>query len=468
DYLGLNRAAMTLSGGEAQRIRLATQIGSALTGVLYVLDEPSIGLHPRDNSGLIKTLKHLRDLGNTILVVEHDEATIRQADFIVDMGPHAGIHGGEVMAAGPLKKILSSPHSLTGQYLSGKKAIPIPETRRPFKQWIKLKGATQNNLSKLNVDIPLGGLVCLTGVSGSGKSTLVHDVLVPAIKNYLVKSNQFQWDKKNYQSITGVNLIETVIELDQSPIGRTPHSNPATYAGLFDDIRNIFAQTPEAQIRGYRPGRFSFNVKGGRCEECEGHGIKRIEMHFLPDVNITCSECQGSRYNQETLSVIFRGKNIADVLNMTIEEAQDFFKNHPHLNRVLTTMVDVGLGYMKLGQSATTLSGGEAQRLKLAKELGKRTIGQCLYILDEPTTGLHFDDIHILLQALHRLIDQGHSILVIEHNLDVIKTADYIIDLGPGGGYSGGKVVAQGTPEEIINNGQSFTAQYLKPVLSKG
>lgn len=466
NYLTLNRAAMTLSGGESQRIRLATQIGSALSGVLYVLDEPSIGLHQRDNDRLIKTLKSLRDLGNTVLVVEHDEDTMMASDFIVDMGPGAGIHGGEIVSIGETEKVLKQNKSATAKYLNGDLKIDVPKERRPLKEKLVLKGAKEHNLKNLNLTLPLGGLVCLTGVSGSGKSTLVHKVLVPAVKSELPGDNAHH-KKHNFKSMTGNEIIKSVIELDQTPIGRTPHSNPATYTGLFDDIREIFSTTPESQIRGYKPGRFSFNVKGGRCEECEGNGVKKIEMHFLPDVYITCSECKGSRYNSETLSVLYKGKNIADILQMSIEEGAEFFKNHPKIHRVLDTLNSVGLGYMKLGQPATTLSGGEAQRLKLSRELAKRTKGHCLYVLDEPTTGLHFQDIKILLSALNQLVEQGNTLLVIEHNLDVIKTADWFIDLGPEGGEKGGEIIAEGTPEEIIKVVNSQTGVYLKKVLKK-
>ena len=465
NYLTLNRSASSLSGGESQRIRLATQIGSALSGVLYVLDEPSIGLHQRDNTKLIQTLKNLRDLGNTVLVVEHDEETMTESDFIVDIGPGAGIHGGEIVDYGPTKKFVKSKKSLTARFLNGQESIETPSRRRVLKDKLVLKKAVHNNLKSINVDIPLGGMVCITGVSGSGKSTLVHEVLVPAVKSYISKAHASLYERKNYHSISGVNQLKTIIELDQSPIGRTPHSNPATYTQLFDPIRKLFAQTPESQIRGYKPGRFSFNVKGGRCEECEGNGVKKIEMHFLPDVYITCSECHGSRYNRETLSVLYKGKNIADVLAMSIEEGAEFFKNHPRIHRILMTLVNVGLGYMKLGQPATTLSGGEAQRMKLARELSKRPAGKCLYVLDEPTTGLHFQDIKVLLKAIQSLIDQGHSVLIIEHNLDVIKCADYIIDLGPEGGDGGGAIVAEGTPEEVAKIKKSWTGQYLKKVL---
>jgi excinuclease ABC subunit A len=460
-YLSLNRSASTLSGGESQRIRLATQIGSALSGVLYVLDEPSIGLHQRDNDKLIKTLKHLKSLGNTVVVVEHDEDTMLNADHIVDIGPAAGVHGGEVVAQGTPAQIKKAK-SVTGNFLSGRESIPLPEHRKELTDFIKLKGVTKNNLKKLNVDIPLGGLICITGVSGSGKSTLVHQALVPGVKNYLRKNNSA---KTCYQSITGVNKVDQVIEIDQTPIGKTPKSNPATYTKLFDLIRGIFSQTNESKIRGYKQGRFSFNVKGGRCEACEGNGVIKVEMNFLPDVFITCSECNGKRYNQETLSITYRGKNIADVLNMSIEEAKDFFQNHKKLHRTLETLDSIGLGYIKLGQASTTLSGGEAQRVKLSRELSKATRGHCLYVLDEPTTGLHFKDIQVLLEAIKKLIDLGHTVVIIEHNLDVIKSADYVIDLGPEGGKHGGEVVAVGTPEEVAKNKKSITGKYLKKYL---
>ncbi|MBT3982021.1 MAG: excinuclease ABC subunit UvrA [Bacteriovoracaceae bacterium] len=464
-YLNLGRSATTLSGGEAQRIRLATQIGSALSGVLYVLDEPSIGLHQRDNNKLIRTLKHLRDLGNTVIVVEHDEETMKAADFIFDMGPGAGIHGGNIVAKGDFKSICNNSKSLTGKYLSHKKRIEIPASRRTLHQSLKISGATKNNIEDLSIEFPLGGFLCITGVSGSGKSTLIHEILVPGVKASLKRNPQ----PKNiyYNSLTGVDQIQSVIELDQSPIGRTPNSNPATYSGLFDPIRTLFSQTNESKVRGYKPGRFSFNVKGGRCDECEGNGVKKIEMHFLPDVFVTCTICNGNRYNNETLCVLYKGKNIAEILDLTIEEARDLFVNQPRIYRVLNTLYSVGLGYMKLGQPATTLSGGEAQRLKLSKELAKRPKGHCFYVLDEPTTGLHFQDIMLLLNSLQALIDQGHTVLVIEHNLDVIKCADWIIDLGPEGGDKGGEVVAKGTPEEISKLTKSHTGKYLKKMLKK-
>lgn len=463
-YLSLNRSAASLSGGESQRIRLATQIGSALSGVLYVLDEPSIGLHQRDNTKLIKTLKKLRDLGNTVLVVEHDEETMLESDFLIDLGPGAGRHGGEVVNIGDKKAFISNKKSTTARFLNHEDSIDIPEHRRISDSFVTLKGATHNNLKKLDVKIPLNVLTCITGVSGSGKSTLLHEVFVPACKNYLTPMDGL-YHRKNYHSISGLEKVKSIIELDQSPIGRTPHSNPATYTGLFDDIRKIFSRTPESQIRGYKQGRFSFNVKGGRCEDCEGNGVKKIEMHFLPDVYITCSECQGKRYNNETLSVLYKGKNIAEILDMTIEDACDFFKNHPKLFRILSTLKSVGLGYMKLGQPATTLSGGEAQRLKLSRELAKKTKGETLYILDEPTTGLHFQDIKILLKAINDLVEQGHTVIIIEHNLDVIKSSDYIVDLGPEGGVGGGTIVAFGTPEEVAGAKNSHTGSYLKKVL---
>ena len=457
-YLTLNRGATTLSGGESQRIRLATQIGSALSGVLYVLDEPSIGLHQRDNAKLIQTLKHLKSLGNTVVVVEHDEETMLSSDYIVDIGPGAGIHGGEIVCQGTPTQIKKSK-SITGRFLSGKESIDIPSYRRDLKDVIKLKEVTRNNLKKLSVDIPIGGLVCITGVSGSGKSTLVHKALVPGIKNTL---NKNETKKKSYKSISGVSKIDQVIEIDQSPIGRTPKSNPATYTKLFDNIRALYANTNEAKIRGYKQGRFSFNVKGGRCETCEGNGVIKVEMNFLPDVYITCSDCNGKRYNQETLNITYRGKTIADVLGMSIEEAKDFFQNHKKIHRTLETLDGIGLGYIKLGQSSTTLSGGEAQRMKLSRELSKATRGHCLYVLDEPTTGLHFHDIKVLMAAINKLVDQGHSVVIIEHNLDVIKSADHIIDLGPEGGKHGGEIVAKGTPEEIVKNKRSLTGKYLK------
>jgi excinuclease ABC subunit A len=465
DYLTLHRSAGTLSGGEAQRIRLATQIGSSLMGVLYILDEPSIGLHQRDNARLIQTLEQMRDLGNTLIVVEHDEDTMLAADYIIDIGPGAGIHGGQVIAAGTPKEIMENPASLTGQYLSGRKFIPVPpERRKPNGKWIEIKGAKENNLKNVNVKIPLGVFTAVTGVSGSGKSTLVNEILYKALAREL---NGAKVRPGEYKELKGLEHIEKVIDIDQSPIGRTPRSNPATYTGVFDDIRDVFAATTEAKVRGYKKGRFSFNVKGGRCEACKGDGIIKIEMHFLPDVYVPCDVCKGQRYNRETLEVRYKGKNISEILEMTIEDACEFFKNIPRIQRKVQTLLDVGLGYMKLGQPATTLSGGEAQRVKLAAELYRRSTGKTFYILDEPTTGLHIDDIDRLLKVLHRLVENGDTVLVIEHNLDVIKTADYIIDLGPEGGTRGGTIVATGTPEDIVKVKESYTGQYLKPVLER-
>lgn len=465
DYLTLNRSAGTLSGGEAQRIRLATQIGSRLTGVLYVLDEPSIGLHQRDNDRLIATLKSMRDLGNTLIVVEHDEDTMLAADYLIDIGPGAGIHGGRVVAAGTPQEVMNNPDSLTGQYLSGKKFIPIPsERRKPDGRWIEIVGAKENNLKNVSVKIPLGTFVAVTGVSGSGKSTLVNEVLYKALAQKLHRAKAKPGEHK---TMKGIEHLDKVIDIDQSPIGRTPRSNPATYTGVFDDIREVFAATNEAKVRGYKKGRFSFNVKGGRCEACRGDGIIKIEMHFLPDVYVPCEVCHGKRYNRETLEVTYKGKNIAEVLEMTVEDALEFFANIPKIKRKLQTLYDVGLGYMKLGQPATTLSGGEAQRVKLAAELHRRSTGRTLYILDEPTTGLHVDDIARLLKVLQRLVDNGDTVLVIEHNLDVIKTADYIIDLGPEGGEQGGQIVATGTPEEVAEAENSYTGRYLKPILER-
>jgi len=463
DYLTLSRSAGTLSGGEAQRIRLATQIGSQLVGVLYILDEPSIGLHQRDNRKLIATLKQLRDLGNTVLVVEHDRETIEEADFVVDLGPGAGVHGGSIVAMGTPAAIARSRKSLTGQYLSHKKCIPVPQKRRPGNgKFLTVYGASGNNLKQIDVRFPLGKFICVTGVSGSGKSTLVNETLFAALARHFYRA------KKNplpHERIEGLEHIDKVIDLDQSPIGRTPRSNPATYTGLFTPIRDLFSQLPESKIRGYKPGRFSFNVKGGRCEYCEGDGIKKIEMHFLPDVYVQCEVCKGKRYNRETLEIKYRGKSIADVLDMTVEEALDFFKNIPTVKRRLQTLFDVGLGYIKLGQSATTLSGGEAQRVKLASELSKIGTGNTLYILDEPTTGLHFEDIRMLLQVLDRLVEKGNTVIVIEHNMDVIKTADWIIDLGPEGGEKGGFIVAEGTPEEVARHKRSHTGHFLRSEL---
>ncbi len=465
NYLTLGRAAGTLSGGEAQRIRLATQIGSGLMGVLYILDEPSIGLHQRDNARLITTLKRLRDLGNTLIVVEHDEDTIRVADHVIDIGPRAGRHGGEVVAAGTMQELMKVPESLTGQYLSGKKFIPVPLTYREGKgQKLIIQGAAANNLKGINVEIPLGQFVAITGVSGSGKSTLINEILYKSLAHKLHRAK----DKPGeHTAIQGIEHLEKVIDVNQSPIGRTPRSNPATYTGVFGDIRELFTQMPEAKVRGYKPGRFSFNVKGGRCEACQGDGIIKIEMHFLPDVYVPCEICKGLRYNRETLEVKYKGKSIADVLNMEVDEAVDFFANIPKIHRRLKTLQDVGLGYIRLGQPAPELSGGEAQRVKLATELSRRSNGGTIYILDEPTTGLHTADIAQLLEVLHRLVDNGSTVVVIEHNLDVIKTADHIIDLGPEGGDKGGTLVAVGTPEEICQVAESYTGQFLKPVLER-
>ncbi|CAM4273359.1 excinuclease ABC subunit UvrA [Paenibacillus tarimensis] len=465
EYLTLSRAAGTLSGGEAQRIRLATQIGSSLMGVLYILDEPSIGLHQRDNDRLIKTLEHMRDLGNTLIVVEHDEDTMLAADYIIDIGPGAGFHGGQVVSAGTPEEVMNDEKSLTGQYLSGKKFIPVPLSRRPTDdRWIEIRGAKENNLRGINVKVPLGVFTAVTGVSGSGKSTLVNEILYKTLARDL---NKAKVRPGVYKEIRGLEHLEKVIDIDQSPIGRTPRSNPATYTGVFDDIRDVFANTNEAKVRGYKKGRFSFNIKGGRCEACRGDGIIKIEMHFLPDVYVPCEICKGKRYNRETLEVKYKGKSISDVLAMTIEDGCEFFKNIPKIHRKLQTLLDVGLGYMNLGQPATTLSGGEAQRVKLASELYRRSTGKTLYILDEPTTGLHVDDIDRLLHVLHRLVDSGESVLVIEHNLDVIKTADYLIDLGPEGGSGGGSIVAAGTPEKLVEVEASYTGRYLKPVLER-
>ena len=462
-YLNLSRAAGTLSGGEAQRIRLATQIGSNLSGVLYILDEPSIGLHQRDNDRLIQSLQNMRDLGNTLIVVEHDEDTMRAADYLIDIGPGAGEFGGQIIAAGTPKEVEKNPNSLTGQYLSGKKSIAVPTERRTEdKGWIRLKGASENNLKSVNVDIPLGRLVAVTGVSGSGKSSLVNGVLKKALAREISKSKE---KPGAFKSIKGYEGLDKIIDIDQSPIGRTPRSNPATYTSVFDDIRDLFATTNEAKLRGYKKGRFSFNVKGGRCEACKGDGILKIEMHFLPDVYVPCEICHGSRYNSETLEVKYKGKSIAEVLEMTVDDAVEFFQAVPKIKRKLQTIKDVGLGYVTLGQSATTLSGGEAQRMKLASELQRVSTGNTFYVLDEPTTGLHTDDIARLLEVLNRLVESGNTVLVIEHNLDVIKTADYIIDMGPEGGSGGGLVVATGTPEEVAQVEGSFTGQYLKKVL---
>ena len=463
DYLSLDRAAATLAGGEAQRIRLASQIGSGLVGTLYVLDEPSIGLHQRDNRRLIDTLLRLRDLGNTVLVVEHDEDTIRESDWIVDIGPGAGEHGGSVVYSGPVKGILKSADSVTGQYLAGKRSIPVPQQRRkPSGEQLVVKGAREHNLRNLDVKIPLGCFVAVTGVSGSGKSTLVRDILLPVLMQRIYKSKVAAG---RHKAITGVEKLDKVIDMDQSPIGRTPRSNPATYTGVFDNIRKLFATTAEAKVRGYLPGRFSFNVSGGRCEACSGDGTIKIEMHFLPDVYVPCEVCKGARYNRDTLDITFKGKNIAEVLDMPISEAVDFFANQPSIARHMQTLVDVGLGYVRLGQSAPTLSGGEAQRVKLAAELAKRSTGHTIYLLDEPTTGLHFEDVRRLLTVLSRLVDQGNTVLVIEHNLDVIKTADWLIDLGPEGGSGGGAVVAEGPPELVASVEGSHTGRFLRPLL---
>jgi len=466
NYLTLDRSAETLSGGEAQRIRLASQIGAGLVGVMYILDEPSIGLHQRDNERLLNTLTHLRDLGNTVIVVEHDEDAIRAADFVVDIGPGAGVHGGAVVAAGSLKAIVDNPKSLTGQYLSGKKSIPVPQQRRERdpEQVLTLQGASGNNLKSVTLELPLGLMTCVTGVSGSGKSTLINNTLYPIAATELNGAESIQ--PSPYESIEGIDLIDKCIDIDQSPIGRTPRSNPATYTGIFTPIRELFAGTQEARSRGYQPGRFSFNVKGGRCEACEGDGVTKVEMHFLPDVYVPCDICKGKRYNRETLEIRYKGQNIHEVLEMTVEDACKFFENVPVIAKKLQTLIDVGLSYIKLGQSATTLSGGEAQRVKLSRELSKRDTGKTLYILDEPTTGLHFHDIQQLLHVLHRLRDHGNTIVVIEHNLDVIKTADWIVDLGPEGGSGGGLIIATGTPEEIARNSRSHTGRFLKPLLS--
>ena len=466
DYLTLSRAAGTLSGGEAQRIRLATQIGSSLVGVLYILDEPSIGLHQRDNAKLIDTLKGMRDIGNTLIVVEHDEETMLSADYIVDIGPGPGEHGGEVVFAGTPEEIMTDEKSITGKYLSGREYIAVPAKRRETgENWLQIRGARANNLKNVNVDIPLGVFTCVTGVSGSGKSSLVNEVLK---KTLLRDLNRARTRPGEHDEILGIDKLDKIIDIDQSPIGRTPRSNPATYTGLFDLIRDVFAQTPDAKMRGYTNGRFSFNVKGGRCEACRGDGILKIEMHFLPDIYVPCEVCGGKRYNRETLEVKYKGKTIADVLDMTVEEALKFFAPLPKLARKLQTLYDVGLGYIRLGQSSTTLSGGEAQRVKLATELARRDTGRTLYVLDEPTTGLHTDDVKRLIAILQRLCDGGSTVVVIEHNLDVIKTADYIIDLGPEGGDMGGTIVCTGTPEQVAQNKKSYTGIYLKPMLEKG
>lgn len=467
NYLTLDRSAETLSGGEAQRIRLASQIGAGLVGVMYILDEPSIGLHQRDNERLLGTLTHLRDLGNTVIVVEHDEDAIRSADFVIDIGPGAGVHGGTVVAAGELGAVLNNPKSLTGQYLSGSKSIPLPKQRRSPdpKQMLKLTGATGNNLKKVTLDLPLGLMTCVTGVSGSGKSTLINNTLYPIAATALNGAETLH--AAPYESIEGLDLIDKCIDIDQSPIGRTPRSNPATYTGIFTPVRELFAGTQEARSRGYQPGRFSFNVKGGRCEACEGDGVTKVEMHFLPDIYVPCDVCKGKRYNRETLEIRYKGKNIYEVLEMTVEDALEFFQNVPAIAKKLQTLIDVGLSYIKLGQAATTLSGGEAQRVKLSRELSKRDTGKTLYILDEPTTGLHFHDIQQLLNVLHRLRDHGNTIVVIEHNLDVIKTADWIVDLGPEGGSGGGEIIFSGAPEDIARCARSHTGRFLRPLLGK-
>jgi excinuclease ABC subunit A len=463
DYLSLERSADTLSGGEAQRIRLASQIGSGLTGVMYVLDEPSIGLHQRDNDRLIRTLKHLRDLGNSVLVVEHDEDMIRASDYVIDIGPGAGVHGGRVVAQGTPAEVEANLNSLTGAYLAGRERIQVPEKRIPAgDRFLKIIGATGNNLQSVNAEIPVGLLTCVTGVSGSGKSTLINDTLHHAVAHHIYKSNA---EPAAHKAIEGLEHFDKVISVDQSPIGRTPRSNPATYTGLFTPIRELFAGVPASRERGYEAGRFSFNVKGGRCETCEGDGVLKVEMHFLPDVYVPCDVCHGKRYNRETLDIRYKGKNIHEVLAMTIEQAHEFFEAVPVVKRKLKTLLDVGLGYVKLGQSATTLSGGEAQRVKLSLELSKRDTGRTLYILDEPTTGLHFHDIQLLLTVIHTLKKQGNTIVIIEHNLDVIKTADWIIDLGPKGGAGGGLIIATGTPEDVAKNPDSFTGNYLAPLL---
>jgi len=461
NYLTLGRSATTLSGGESQRIRLATQIGSSLVGVLYILDEPSIGLHQRDNNRLLATLKTLRDLGNTLIVIEHDEDTMRMADVIVDIGPGAGAEGGEILTVGSLDDVIRNPGSMTGAYLSGRQFIPIPSHRRKPRAWLHLKNARANNIEGVDIDIPLGVFACITGVSGSGKSTLMNDILCKALNQHL----HHQPAGGTYGSVRGADALDKLVIIDQSPIGRTPRSNPATYTGVFDQIRELFSLVPEAKMRGYAPGRFSFNVRGGRCEACQGDGIIKIEMHFLPDVYVPCEVCKGKRYNAQTLEVKYKGKTISDVLEMRVDEANEFFGSIPRIHNKLKTICDVGLGYIKMGQPATTLSGGEAQRVKLATELSRRSTGRTFYVLDEPTTGLHFADIHKLLDVLQRLVKSGNTVIVIEHNLDVIKTADYLIDLGPEGGDKGGKIVATGTPEDVARNSESYTGQYLVDVL---
>ena len=465
DYLCLSRATGTLSGGEAQRIRLATQIGSGLVGVAYILDEPSIGLHQRDNDKLLGTLKHLRDLGNSVIVVEHDEDTMRAADYVVDIGPGAGEHGGQVVAAGTAEELMKNPASITGKYLSGELKIPVPNTRREPQGWLTVVGAKENNLKNITVNFPKGVFTCVTGVSGSGKSSLVNSILYQALAKQL---NRARTIPGAYKEIKGIEQFDKVINIDQSPIGRTPRSNPATYTGVFDMIRDLFASTVDAKTRGYNKGRFSFNVKGGRCEACSGDGIVKIEMHFLPDVYVPCEVCKGKRYNRETLEVKYKGKSIYDVLNMTVEEALTFFENVPSIYRKIETLYQVGLSYIRLGQPSTTLSGGEAQRIKLATELSRKSTGKTIYILDEPTTGLHFADVHKLTEMLQKLVENGNTVIVIEHNLDVIKTADYIIDMGPEGGDGGGTVVAKGTPEEVAECPQSYTGYYVKRVIANG
>ncbi|TXG86132.1 MAG: excinuclease ABC subunit A, partial [Rhodocyclaceae bacterium] len=466
DYLSLDRSAETLSGGEAQRIRLASQIGSGLTGVMYVLDEPSIGLHQRDNDRLLQTLKQLRDIGNTVIVVEHDEDAIRSADYVVDIGPGAGVHGGAIVAEGTPQQVESNPASMTGDYLSGRRRIALPAERRKYdrKKQLQVIGATGNNLKDVTLELPVGLFTCITGVSGSGKSTLINDTLYAAAAKHLYGSTT---EPAAHEEIIGLDHFDKVINVDQSPIGRTPRSNPATYTGLLTPIRELFAGVPESRTRGYGPGRFSFNVKGGRCEACQGDGVIKVEMHFLPDIYVPCDVCHGKRYNRETLEVQYKGRNIYDILQMTVEQAREFFDAVPVVARKLQTLVDVGLSYITLGQSATTLSGGEAQRVKLALELSKRDTGRTLYILDEPTTGLHFQDIELLLSVLHRLADHGNTVVVIEHNLDVIKTADWLVDLGPEGGGGGGRIIATGTPEAVTKVTESHTGHFLKPLLKK-
>lgn len=466
DYLTLNRSAVTLSGGEAQRIRLATQVGSRLVGVLYVLDEPSIGLHPRDNSRLLETLKGLRDLGNTVLVVEHDDETILESDWVIDLGPAAGEHGGQIIAEGTPKQILAHPKSLTGQYLSGRKQVEVPKKRRDGNgKSLKILKATANNLKNLDVTIPLGKLVCITGVSGSGKSTLMSDILYNELAAKLMGART---QSGEHETIEGIEHLDKIINIDQSPIGRTPRSNPGTYTGLFDEIRKLFAELPESKVRGYKPGRFSFNVHGGRCEACQGQGELRIEMQFLPDVYVPCDVCHGKRFNRETLQVMFRDKySIADVLDMTVDHALEEFKNYPQMQNKLKLLQEVGLGYVRVGQPATTLSGGEAQRVKLSKELSRRATGRTLYVLDEPSVGLHAADVHKLIEVMQRLVDTGNSVLIIEHNLDIIKVADWLIDLGPEGGHRGGELIAEGTPEQVMKVKSSYTGKYLKEHMNR-